>query len=582
MWIGRVWSPGSYQESLTFRFGEDAIGVNIRMRVEAPNQEPVLASIGSRNVSEGGSLTIELTASDADGDALTYSVSGNPSGSSLTNRMFRWTPTHAQAGTYRVTFTVSDNRGGTDSETVTITVRETNRPPVLTHIGSRNVSEGGSLTIELTASDADGDALTYSVSGNPSGSSLTNRMFRWTPTHAQAGTYRVTFTVSDNRGGTDSETVTITVGQTNRPPVLAGIGNRNVSEGNSLTINLTASDADGDALTYSVSGNPSGSSLANRTFRWTPTYTQAGTYRVTFTVSDNRGGTDSETITITVGGTNQPPVLARIGDKSVREENGLTIELTASDADGDALTYSVSGNPSGSSLMNRTFRWTPVRGQAGTYQVMFTVSDGKGGMDTETITITVMRGETVVPGTDITVSLPGGVTLKMVWIEAGTFTMGSPASEEGRWASEGPQHEVTISKGFYLGQFELTQSQWEAVMETTPWAGREQVQSGADFPAVYLSWNDVQTFINRLNDAAGADVYRLPTEAEWEYACRAGTTTRWSFGDAESQLSSYAWYRANAADMREEYGHKVGAKSPNKWGLYDMHGNVGEWVGGLV
>jgi formylglycine-generating enzyme required for sulfatase activity len=94
----------------------------------------------------------------------------------------------------------------------------------------------------------------------------------------------------------------------------------------------------------------------------------------------------------------------------------------------------------------------------------------------------------------------------------------------------------------------------------------------------YISWEDVQEFTKRVNRSEGTQVYRLPTEAEWEYACRAGTTTRWSFGDHERQLKDYAWYRNNAWDIDEKYAHAVGTKLPNPWGLYDMHGNVWEWT----
>ena len=176
---------------------------------------------------------------------------------------------------------------------------------------------------------------------------------------------------------------------------------------------------------------------------------------------------------------------------------------------------------------------------------------------------------------EIVVTLPGGATMAMMWIPAGTFTMGSPSSEPGRGSDEGPQHEVTITKGFYLGKVELTQGQWEAVMGTTPWSGRDYVQENPNNPAVYISWNDVQAFIVKLNETEGSEVYRFPTEAEWEYSCRAGTTTLWSFGDDESQLGEYAWYSDNSGGVA---AHEVGTKLPNPWGLYDMHGNVWEWV----
>ena len=181
------------------------------------------------------------------------------------------------------------------------------------------------------------------------------------------------------------------------------------------------------------------------------------------------------------------------------------------------------------------------------------------------------------PGEGITVDLPGGVTMDFMWIEPGTFSMGSPLTEEGREDDEGPQHAVTITQGVYLGKYEITQGQWEGVMGTTPWAGMDYVQSNPNHPAVYISWEDVQAFIRKLNQAEGREVYRLPTEAEWEYACRAGTSARWSFGDDESLLGDYAWYKDNAWGAGLHYAQPVGTRLPNPWGLYDMYGNVYEW-----
>jgi formylglycine-generating enzyme required for sulfatase activity len=188
---------------------------------------------------------------------------------------------------------------------------------------------------------------------------------------------------------------------------------------------------------------------------------------------------------------------------------------------------------------------------------------------------------------EITVELPGGVMMEFVWIEPGTFVMGTTEEQkqllqsEEMWfdwlENELPAHEVTISKGFWLGKYVITQGQWESVMGTRPWYAQDYVQANANHPAVYISWNDVQKFIGKLNEAEGEEVYRLPTEAEWEYACRAGTTTLWSFGDDESLLGEYAWYRDNACGAEECYAHAVGQKRPNLWGLYDMYGNVWEW-----
>ena len=184
--------------------------------------------------------------------------------------------------------------------------------------------------------------------------------------------------------------------------------------------------------------------------------------------------------------------------------------------------------------------------------------------------------------------LPGGVEIEMVWIEPGTFVMGLTEAQEeilqskGLWEDwfehEHPDHPVTISKGFYLGKYEITQGQWESVMGTRPWFFEPYVEENEDHPAVYISWDDIQEFIGCLNAAEGSVVYRLPTEAEWEYACRAETETLWSFGDDQSVLGDYAWYTGNAWDVGEQYAHEVGTKLSNSWSLHDMHGNVWEWV----
>ena len=357
--------------------------------MESTNQVPVLERIRAQQVAEGEGLRLELRGSDADGDGLTYSVAGEPEGSSFSDGVFTWTPTYQQSGTYRVTFSVADQYGGVAEETVVITVGETNREPVLASIGSQRVAEGEGLRVALSATDADGDRLRYSASGRPAGSSFSGGVFSWTPTYEQSGTYRVTFTVSDGQGGTDRETVTIAVGETNREPVLASIGAQRVAEGTSLRVALSATDADGDRLTYSASGRPAGSSFSGGVFSWTPTYQQSGTYRVTFTVSDGQGGTDRETVTIAVGETNREPVLASIGWQRVAEGERLQLVVSATDADGDGLTYSASGRPTGATLSDSVFSWTPSYTQAGMYRVAFSVSDGRGGTDQEAVTIIV-------------------------------------------------------------------------------------------------------------------------------------------------------------------------------------------------
>ena len=178
--------------------------------------------------------------------------------------------------------------------------------------------------------------------------------------------------------------------------------------------------------------------------------------------------------------------------------------------------------------------------------------------------LTVMAQE-VKPGGIEVINLGGNVKLEMVLIRAGNFVMGSPKEEKGG-AGE-TQHEVTLTKPFYMGKYEVTQEQWKAVM------GKENNPSntkGEKLPVTNVSWVDCQGFIRNLN-ARPKGGYRLPTESEWEYACRAGTTTAYSFGGAILPQN------ANISESKKGTPVKVGSYKPNAFGLFDMHGNVREW-----
>jgi formylglycine-generating enzyme required for sulfatase activity len=159
--------------------------------------------------------------------------------------------------------------------------------------------------------------------------------------------------------------------------------------------------------------------------------------------------------------------------------------------------------------------------------------------------------------------------MQFVLIPAVTFMMGSGIAEEGD-EDERPQHQVTLSQSFYLQTKPVTQGQWKRLMGENPSFFHE---GGEDCPVENVSWNDAQEFLKKLNRMEKTDQYRLPTEAQWEYACRAGSTQRYCFGDGEAELGHYAWYAGNS----QESTHPVGRLKPNAWGLYDMHGNVYEW-----
>jgi len=182
--------------------------------------------------------------------------------------------------------------------------------------------------------------------------------------------------------------------------------------------------------------------------------------------------------------------------------------------------------------------------------------------------------------------IENSIGMVLVPIPAGEFYMGRylPETEQANHSHQTPEtyrlkntiHRVKLTTSFYLGQTEVTQGQWSAVMDTVPWKGQDKVKPGDDYPATYVSWSDATEFCRKLSAKEGVE-YRLPTEAEWEYACRAGAKTRYSFGNDESQLKDHAWFKEPRQHVGQISVHVVGRKKSNPWNLYDMYGNVYEW-----
>jgi formylglycine-generating enzyme required for sulfatase activity len=215
------------------------------------------------------------------------------------------------------------------------------------------------------------------------------------------------------------------------------------------------------------------------------------------------------------------------------------------------------------------------------------------------VTLIVLGGHTLVKAQDlpkkIAVALGGGVKLEMVLIPAGKFTMGSPAKEEDRSNDEGPQHEVEITRPFYLGIYPVTQGQWKQVMGNNPsWFSANGKGKGevvgldtSDFPVETVSWNDAVAFCKKVSELPeekrAGRVYRLPTEAEWEYSCRGGAKSYQVFSFGNSLSSTQANFNGNfpygGAAKGPYLGRtcKVGSYKPNGFGLFDMHGNIWQW-----
>jgi formylglycine-generating enzyme required for sulfatase activity len=257
------------------------------------------------------------------------------------------------------------------------------------------------------------------------------------------------------------------------------------------------------------------------------------------------------------------PELELFGGAAVTREAGQAWAepgVSAQDARDGNLTSSVT--VTGAVDVNST----------GTYVLTYSVADAAGNQATATRTVTVTGARSV--------DLNATVAMDMLWVSPGTFTMGSPTSEAGRQSDREDEHNVTLTKGFYLGKYEVTQAQYEAVMtgNTNSLSPTPSQYAGIpNRPVEKVSWDDTQVFLTRLNAQQSANLpagwsYVLPTESQWEYACRAGTTTAYSWG------ATIATTNANYHTSGISQTTDVGQYAANPWGFFDMHGNVWEWT----
>ncbi len=259
----------------------------------AANSAPVLSAISNQSSERGVSTSLTVSATDSDGDTLTYSASGLPTGLSINTSTGVISGTPTVQGTYSVTVGVSDGQGGSDSKSFTWTI--TGHAPALSAISNQSSQVGVSTSLSVSAADSDGDTLTYSASGLPTGLSINTSTGVISGTPTVQGTYSVTVGVSDGQGGSDSKSFTWTI--TGHAPALSAISNQSSQVGVSTSLSVSAADSDGDTLTYSASGLPTGLSINTSTGVISGTPTVEGSYNVTVGVSDSHGSSDSKSFT---------------------------------------------------------------------------------------------------------------------------------------------------------------------------------------------------------------------------------------------------------------------------------------------
>jgi formylglycine-generating enzyme required for sulfatase activity len=437
-------------------------------------------------------------------------------------------------------------------------------------------------------------SLSFTISSNTSWSIKNDK--DWCMVSSSSGSNNATLTVNVTENtSTSSRSATITISSTDAGSVKINVTQASVTPDLQLNKNNLSFTAAESNDSFTITSNISWSVTSDQT--WCSVSTSSGSNNGTITVNvseNNSIDSRSASITVKAGDQSQSITVTQAGASPTLQLNKSSMAFESSNGEN---TFTISSNTSWSITSDKT--WCTLSSSSGSNDATVTVyvsENTSTSSRSATITVesaTIMRTLAVTQNGATPVTPPssqdrsftvGGVTFKMIAVEGGTFTMGG-TSEQGSDAydSEKPTHSVTLSS-YSIGETEVTQALWQAVMGQKPTSDGSQWSStyglGGNYPAYYVSWNDCQDFIRRLNALTGEN-FRLPTEAEWEFAARGGNKS-WGYKYAGSNnIDNVAWYYNNSyakGENSSDYGsHNVATKSPNELGLYDMSGNVWEW-----
>ncbi|GGC20824.1 hypothetical protein GCM10011371_05580 [Novosphingobium marinum] len=395
----------------TFRFDDgdyrydSASGKLVSATAPQPNRAPTVSSGQTVTVAEDSSVAITVAASDADNDKLTFSAgtaaNGSVNGGGGSGN-FTYTPDEDFFGFDSFVVTVSDGKGGSANQTVTVNVTGVNDKPVIASVIDITVPGGVTTQINIEAYDPDGDPLTFSAAPMFNGwmrETDVEGVFNFTPHTGFTGEDSVLITVTDGKGGMNFQTVNITVTEgtpQNVAPVVTSSVNVTTDEDKALQVKVNASDANGDTLTYTAgpAGHGTVTGGTNGQFVYTPFENYTGVDKFVVTVSDGRGGTAKQTVNVGVGPVNDAPVAEDSVSFVATENTSRLIQIEATDPDGDPLNYSagIAKHGSVSGGANGEFTYTPNNGYTGQDSFLVTIADDWGGVKYQTVNVTVSEG----------------------------------------------------------------------------------------------------------------------------------------------------------------------------------------------
>lgn len=376
-WLPEFDAAGSHAVKVQVSDGDLITTATLTLKVENTNRPPEWQSSSLPAAKEGSSYSAELAASDADGDNLSFTLKQGPAGLSISgDGKLSWKPGFDAAGEHPVVISVSDG-GRSAEQSFTLAVENTNRTPSWQSKNLAAGKEGENYSAQLNASDADGDALSYTLISGPQGLSLSsNGEINWQPDYDSAGSHSLNVSVSDGEAESSAD-LSLQIANTNRAPEIVSTPAATGAEAASYSYTIEASDADGDNLSFSLIAAPQGMTLSGNTLNWIPGYTQAGNHKVRIAVKDSETQAE-QNFTLAIANTNREPQWQTSSLPQGKENQAYSAQLKATDADGDALTYTLENGPQGLSVSaDGKLNWQPDFDSAGSHNISLSVSDGE-------------------------------------------------------------------------------------------------------------------------------------------------------------------------------------------------------------